>query len=254
MLFSKTTFLGIDPTAGDKPFVYAALDGEQHLLALGHGTIDDVLAFAAGQQSCMAAVCAPPRPNQGLMRTDHIRQALTPTPHPGRWENFRLADYQLRRFNLSIPQTPAVEEECPNWMRMGFLLHRRLAALGYCGYPAQDAERLVMEVYPYACYAALLGVLPFSKHSLEGRLQRQLVLFERELDLPDPMDFFEEVTRHRLLKGILPTDILYSPGELDALVAAYTAWLAAVNPEQVTLLGDPAEGQVVIPSAELKAY
>jgi predicted RNase H-like nuclease len=66
------------------------------------------------------------------------------------------------------------------------------------------------------------------------------------------MRFFEEITRHRLLQGILPTQDLYTPGELDALVAAFTAWKAATYPDQVTLLGDPQEGQMVLPVVELK--
>jgi len=254
MLFSKATFLGLDPTAGEKPFVYAALDQERRLLALAQGSIDDVLAFAAGQQHCLAAVCAPPRPNQGVMRREEVRRTLAVPPHPGRWENFRLAEYLLRQHNLSIPRTPADEEACPNWMRMGFKLHRRLEACGYCAYPDDQAPRQVLEVYPYACYAVLLDGLPLPKHTLEGRLQRQLVLHELKLEVPDPMDFFEEVTRHRLLKGILPMEMLFTPGELDALVAAYTAWLAAYHAEQVTCLGDAAEGQVVLPAAAIKVY
>lgn len=254
MLFTKATYLGIDPTAGGKPFVYAALDQEQRLLALGQGSIDDVLAFAAGQQTCLAAVCAPSGPNQGLMRQAELRQSLTPAPHPGRWENLRLADYLLRRHNLSIPHTLASESACPGWMRMGFQLHRRLEALGYCAYPHEQAARQRLEVYPYACYAVLLDGLPLPKHTLEGRLQRQIILYELKLHVPDPMDFFEEVTRHKLRKGLLPLDLLYAPGELDALVAAYTAWLAANHPDQVTLLGDPLEGQVALPGSDLKVY
>jgi hypothetical protein len=65
---------------------------------------------------------------------------------------------------------------------------------------------------------------------------------------------FEEITRHRLMHGILPLDTIYSPGELDALVAAYTAWLAGTHPEQITSLGAPEEGQIVLPAAELKAH
>jgi hypothetical protein len=110
-----------------------------------------------------------------------------------------------------------------------------------------------MEVYPHASYSVLLGVLPLQKHTLEGRLQRQLALYEQGLQVPDPMRFFEEITRHRLLKGILPLEELYSPGELDALVAAYTAWKTAVHPEDVALLGDPEEGQIVLPAVEIKA-
>jgi hypothetical protein len=66
------------------------------------------------------------------------------------------------------------------------------------------------------------------------------------------MNFFEEVTRHRLLKGSLPLDHLYQAGELDALAAAYTAFTAANHPNQITLIGAPEEGKLVVPVPELK--
>jgi Protein of unknown function (DUF429) len=253
MFYTNSTFIGIDPTAGEKPFVYAALDHDRQLLALGHGTIDDVMAFAAGQRQAVVAVCAPRRPNQGVMSRPEIRQDLTPPPTPGRWTNFRLSDYMLRQHNLSIPQTPAIEDDAPNWMRNGFALFHRLETIGYRTYPETGAERQDLEVYPYACYAVLLGILPFPKHTLEGRLQRQLALFERDVDVPDAMRFFEEITRHRLLNGVLPLETLFSAGELDALIAAYTAWLATLHSDQVTILGDPHEGQVVLPGVDLKS-
>jgi hypothetical protein len=74
------------------------------------------------------------------------------------------------------------------------------------------------------------------------------------LKIPDPMLFFEEITSHRLLNGVLPVEHLSSPGELDALVSAYTAWFAANHPDQLTLLGDAQEGQVAIPSINLKSH
>jgi hypothetical protein len=252
MLFAQTTFLGIDPTAGERPFTYAALDHELKLLALGQGSIDDVLAFAGGQRQAFVAVCAPRQPNQGVMARPEVRQNLAAPLHPGRWINFRLADYLLRQHNISIPQTPAQEQDCSGWMRMGFAVHRRLEEMGYRHYPHDDASLQSLEVYPHACYAALMGVLPFHKHTLEGRIQRQLALYEQDVNVPDAMRIFEEITRHRLLKGVLPLEALYSAGELDALVAAYTAWKAAHHPDQVCLLGDPTEGQIVVPEANLK--
>jgi hypothetical protein len=254
MFYTHKTFIGVDPTAGEKPIVYAAIDAELRLLALGRGNADDVLAFAAGQREAILAVCAPRQPNTGLMAQAEIRQNLHPPPNPGRWENFRLADYLLRQHGIPIPQTCSTEENCPNWMQQGFLFYRRLQALGYQSYPQEQAERQFLEVYPHAVYATLLDVLPLPKHSLEGRIQRQLALFKQELEIPDPMRFFEEITRHRLLKGVLPFDELYTPGELDALAAAYTAWQAATHPQAVTLLGDPDEGQVALPVQELKAH
>jgi predicted RNase H-like nuclease len=137
-------------------------------------------------------------------------------------------------------------------MQMGFMLHRKLHAMDYAFFPTEGKLRQVLEVYPYAAYAVLLGVLPLPKHSLEGRLQRQLALYEEKVRISDPMDFFEEITRHRLLRGILPLDDLHTPAELDALVAAYTAWKAALHPEKILLIGDAQEGQVVLPVSELK--
>lgn len=253
MLFSNhTTYVGIDPTAGQRPFAYAAIDQDRRLLALGHGEMEDVLAFAAGQREAYIAVSAPRRPNQGVLARREVRRELSPMPRSGRWVDFRLAEYLLRQHNIHVPQTSNKEESCPNWMQSGFQLHRRLEALGYQAYPADEALRQSLEVYPHACFAVLLGQEPFPKYSLEGRLQRQLALFEQKINVPDPMRFFEEITSHRLLRGILPLENLYSSGELDALVGAYTAWLAAHHPSQVCLLGDAQEGQIVLPVGELK--
>ena len=253
MFYDHPTFIGVDPTAGEKPVVYGAVDHELRLLALDRGNPDDILAFAAGQRQAIIAVCAPQRPNIGIMAKPEVRESLHPVPNPGRWENFRMADYMLRQHNISIPQTPSDETNCPKWMKKGFLLFRRLEELGYQCYPEKGAERQFLEVYPHAVYTVLLGVLPLPKHSLEGRLQRQLALFQADLEIPDPMRFFEEITRHRLLKGVLPFENLYTTAELDALAAAYIAWLAANHPEQITLLGDPGEGQIVLPGAEIKS-
>jgi hypothetical protein len=252
MLFTNTTFIGIDPTAGKKPFAYVALDGNLRLLALGHGGMDEVLAFVAGQREATVAVCAPRRPNQGIMKNPEVRERLSPPPRPGRWTNFRLAEYIIRQHNIHMPQTASQVEKCPRWMQMGFTLFQRLESLGYQAYPKEDGQRQSLEVYPHACYTVLLGVTPFHKHSLEGRLQRQLIMYESNINVADPIRLFEEITRHRLLQGILLDDDLCSPGELDAMVAAYTAWLAITDAERVSLIGDPGEGQITLPIGDLK--
>jgi hypothetical protein len=70
--------------------------------------------------------------------------------------------------------------------------------------------------------------------------------------IPDPMRLFEEITRHRLLQGVLPVADLYQPSELDALAGAYTAWMAANHPEGILMLGHPEEGQIILPVPDLK--
>lgn len=252
MFASHPTFIGIDPTAGHRPFTYATLDGDLRLMALGAAGIDEVLAFMAGQRQAFVGVCAPCRPNQGFMANPEVRESLTPPPRPGRWTGFRVAEYQLRQHNISSPQTPANESDCPAWIRMGFALYRRLANFGYQPFPANESLLQWLEVYPHASYCTLLGITPFPKNTLEGRIQRQLVLHNLHLHIPEPMDFFEEITTHRLLQGILPLKYIYTPAELDALVAAYTAWLVANQAEQISTLGHPQEGQIILPVAELK--
>lgn len=253
-LFNHSTFIGIDPTAGEKPFSYAALDQDLRLLALGSGSMDEVLAFTAGQRQAVVAICSPRQPNQGIMAKREVRQSLSPMPSSGRWMNFRLCDYLLRQHHITIPQTPAKIEECSQWMQNGFLLFRRLSDLGYGYYPVEGADRQMLEVYPHSAFAVLLGVLPFQKNSLEGRIQRQLILHEQRVNIPDPMRIFEEITRYRFLKGMLALDDLLSAGELDALVGAYTAWKAVTSPDQVILLGDEQEGQIALPGALKETY
>ncbi|MDP3450219.1 MAG: hypothetical protein Q8R87_06540, partial [Anaerolineaceae bacterium] len=68
------------------------------------------------------------------------------------------------------------------------------------------------------------------------------------LNVRDPMIFFEEITRHKMLIGQMPAGILISPVELNALIAAYTAWSAYTNPTGVTRLGDVNEGHIILPS------
>ena len=253
MLFNETSFIGIDPTAGKRPMAYAALDRDLSLIALGEGDLDAVTAFVAGQQSAYVAVNAPPRPNQGLMKQDEIRESLKPVPRPGRWEGFRVAEYLLYQRNIRTPRTRAQLKKCPTWMLMGFELYKRLTSLDYQPYLTMDAPRQWLEVYPYAAFTVLLGCHPFPKTAFEGRVQRQLVLHNQGLKIPDPMRVFEEITRYRILQGVLPFEDLYSARALDALAAAFTAWVSAVSPETVTLVGNPDEGQIVLPSAELQS-
>lgn len=250
MFATHTTFVGIDPTAGRRPFTYAALQDDLRVIALGKGDLNDVLAFAGGLHQAIVAIDAPQRPNQGLMERPEIRERLSPTPRPGRWTNFRLVEYLLRQHHINSYRTASVEEDCPMWMQVGFILYRRLAGLGYRQYP-QDTPLQWIEVYPHASYTALLDQLPFPKNSLEGRIQRQLILYENRLHIPDPMAFFEEITRYRLLNGVLPK-MIYQPSELDALVAAYVAWFTVHHPDRTTFLGDAEEGQIALPIPELK--
>jgi hypothetical protein len=252
MLFNNAVFVGIDPTAKGRPLTYAALDEDLQVIALKKADPRDVLAFLGSLNRAFVGVNAPQRPNQGLMKQEEIRQQLNPVPNPGSWTNFRVAEYQLFQHNIRIPHTDRDVEDCPSWMQGGFEIYKHLTEFGYHAYPEEDCPQQYLEVYPYAAYAVLLKRLPFPKKTLEGRLQRQVLLYSRSVEVPNAMRVFEEITRYRLLQGILPLERLHSAEELDALVAAYTAWLAAAEPDQMTLVGDPREGQIVLPCPVLE--
>jgi predicted RNase H-like nuclease len=137
-------------------------------------------------------------------------------------------------------------------MRNGFTLYKRLADFGFKDYPAEDQECQMLEVYPHAVCTVLLKKIPFLKKTLEGRLQRQLLLHSLSVAVPDPMRIFEEITRYKIMQGSLPLDDLYTVEELEALIAAYTAWKAATAPDEITRLGDPKEGEIIVPTRDLK--
>jgi hypothetical protein len=255
MLFTKMVFIGVSPASRKGYLNYAALNYYQEILALKRAGVEETLAFIGGQNEAYVAVAFPQRPNLGLMADENIRSSLNPVPRPGRWQGWRVAEYFLRMRGIMIRRTPGADEKCPVWMRKGFQFFASLERMGFQAYPQDDNPRQLLEVYAHAAYSVLLNRNPFKKATLEGRLQRQLALYAQRVDVADPMRVFEEFTRHRLLQGILPVDNLHTPRELDALVAAYTAWVAARRPKQITQVGDPREGQITLPIDEmLPAY
>lgn len=245
-----TVYIGIDPTAGRRPMDYAILDGELHLVARGLGKLDKVLDVVRAYSSAVVAVDAPQSPNAGLMATEARRKNYGLPANTITWADYKVGEYELRQRGIRLYNTPGEAEAAPKWMQLGFELYATLRVEGYQFYqPQTDAPRQMLEVHPHASYTVLLGHVPMRKDSLEGRLQRQLLLFREGVEIHDPMDILEEMTRHHLLEGTLALPGLFTHDELDALVSAYTAYLAARHPDRVTLVGDPDEGQIVIPVA-----
>ncbi len=241
--------MGIDLSGGQDPFTVAALDRDCRLVSLKAGGLEGVIAFLGELESAVVAVNAPPCPNKGLVRKSVERLGLTAGHLRG--TDLRLAEQELRQRGILVSPTPSRMETCAPWMQAGFSLYTYLLEMGYMPYPSESAPRQWLETHPHAAYCALLGHLPLPKPTLEGRLQRQLVLHANDVGIKDPMEFFEEVTRHWLLKGVLPMQHIYTPEQLDALVAALTACLAARGTAGVTGIGDRSEGQIVLPVEDL---
>lgn len=252
MFLTNSIYVGVDPASGRKDFTYAALDTSLSLIALADADLDELLTFLDGQESAIVAVNAPAQVNRSLVKKKLEKENLSPG-HTFRGIDMRLVEHELRERGIAVSGTPSREDFCPAWMQAGFALYQKLFAMDFKPYGTEEAARQVLETHPYACFCALAENIPFPKPTLEGRLQRQLILNDRGLHITDGMSFFEEITRFKLIRGILPTDVLYSPEQLDVLVAAYTAWAAVQRPGEVTFLGDKQEGQIVLPVRELKA-
>jgi hypothetical protein len=118
------------------------------------------------------------------------------------------------------------------------MFYEQLENLSFRPYPAQNETRQWLKADADEAFSALLQKKLLSRRTLEGRIQRALVLYDRGLQISDPMEFFEEITRYKLIQGILPLENLYTPKELDALVAAYVAWMTVNRPGQIERLPD----------------
>ncbi len=250
MLLSGSVFVGVDPTAAHKAFTFAALDHDLTVLRLAEGELEEVVDFLASQPAAVVAINSPSHLNAGMVRQS--AENISPSVRHLRGVELRVAEHELRQRGIQVSGTSAREALCPAWVRLGLSLYGALAAAGFEPYPSEDCPHQWLETHPQAAYCALLGRSPLSKAAVEGRLQRELVLFERGLRIHDPMSYFEEITRHRLLNGILPSELVYLPEQLDALVAAFTAWIAVEKKSELTRLGNEQEGYISLPVASLK--
>jgi len=125
------------------------------------------------------------------------------------------------------------------------MFYEQLEKMSFRPYPAQNERRQWFRADADESFRALLQRKLLARRTLEGRIQRALVLYDQGLQISDPMEFFEEITRYKLMQGILPFENLYSSKELDALVGAYVAWMTANKPGQFIM-----QGEFILPTQE----
>lgn len=233
------TFIGIDVQAIQKPYFYTALNSDLEIIATGHGRLADILAYLAGQSSALAAVNGPicaEKPGGESLQSGLFDQPAS----RGEFVVSRTGDAELAARGYTFPVTGKIQERSVN-------LVSGLQELGYVIFGNTDSARTYFETQCDAACWLTTGSIPYDSRSLEGRLQRQLLLCEFGLSLKDPMVFLEEFTRHRLRTSQVPMEQVLPAHELRALQAAAIAWLAVSRPEKVDRLGKTGEGEIILP-------
>ena len=250
---TEELYLGVDLTSGKRPWSLVALDGDLRIVERRSGPMEAILEFVQPLEAAVVAVDAPAAPSAGLMRQTGVRRRLGLTSRDKRWADWRVCEFELRRRNLRLYHTPSSVRAAPGWMRAGFKFYRRLESLGFIALVerAPQVTRLHLEVHPHACFAVLLGRRPVLKSGLEGRMQRQMTLYMEGIDLPNPTDAFEAITRQTILQGRWPLEDLLDHDDLDALAGAYTAYLARQRPGRISQVGERDEGLITLPADEL---
>ena len=124
-------------------------------------------------------------------------------------------------------------------------LTKKLAQAGFEPFSPKRQSKQWLETKTQDCFHILSGHSLLPRRSLEGRLQRGAILYEQGIQIKDPVDMFEEITRFKLIQGILPLEELPSSHELDALMAAYLAWMSLNRPGQIV-----PKGEFVLPAEE----
>jgi hypothetical protein len=222
------TFLGIHLSENRHTLTFAALDGERRILALASGGVEEGMAYAAGAGSALICLDVPYGQDGST-----IREWEQDNPHsPPSW---------------SITRKPGAPHHSAAWKLRGRAVYQQLADHGYRPFPVVEAPRQWLESQPEAGFCCLLGQRPLPADTLEGRMQRQMALVAQDLGLPNPMDFLEEITRHKLLTGQLPLEMISPQAELDALVLALTAWRMGTQPEEGSQIGPGGEHTLYLP-------
>jgi predicted nuclease with RNAse H fold len=207
-------YVGIDPTSAPRrPSAFAVLDDQGSLHDLGFVHEDDhILALAQGRRPRYVAIDAPLSLPEGMCCLKESCPCA-PVSHDG----LKAAERALLKEGVGLFRT--TKRSIIKLMvcrAMG--LRRKLEEGGYA----------VMEVYPYASKVRLFGRPIPKKTTKAGRqwLRQRL---------------------EGLAPGLREQRRPLCHDELDAIVAAYTAYLRGQG--EAEAVGDPQEGVIYVPRA-----
>lgn len=231
-------FIGVTVSSNNPGFSFAVLNDEKELLAVSQGSLKDAVAYMAGLSQGCAAISAPQK--LGVPKSGQHKKTTK--------RSLRDIDIILQQYGIEVDSMGSTPQTCPTRIRNGFAFYTQLVNLGFEPYLEEEPKpRQFFETQADAVFIGLCGLRLYPSETLEGRLQRQLILYEQDVPVADPMQFLEEITRYKLMHGNLPLEQIYQPTELNALVCALTAWQVIHTPETIHPMGNPDEGLVYLP-------
>ncbi len=205
-------YLGIDPTSAPRrPSAFAVLDGQGTLHDLGLvGEDDDILALARRWRPRYLAIDAPLSLPNGMCCLEESCSCAPASP-----DGLKAAERALLKEGIGLFRATK-RSIIKAMVYRAIALRRALEERGYA----------VMEVYPYASKVRLFG-RPIPKKTTKAG---QHWLRER---------------LERLVPGLSEHEGRLGHDELDAIVAAYTAYLHGQG--QTEAVGDREEGVIYVP-------
>jgi predicted nuclease with RNAse H fold len=230
-------FIGIDVHL--KSLMVAVLDDKLNICQLTSFETEQAAELIREAKPSVIGIDAPYKLNQGLMNHEDYRQKLQ-NNLKGHY-NKKVSEYELSRRNIQPFSTPGHISKLVGWnawMWAGFKLYNQIEDLGYeliTSKRGNASGKGFGEVFPHACFTTMLGYIPSAKETERGLSERVQLLKDQGVK-----DVELWVTGGKGIKG----------DKLDALMAAYTAYL--VSKEAVSFVGEPSEGEIILPVAELK--
>jgi hypothetical protein len=240
-------YVGIELSGSRKGFTCAILNSGLRIEFLGALTPLEWQTIIGNAKMVVAGVNSPLTMNLGYMADPEYRSQLKLANQNARTRELRVCEYLLGERGILCARSPKDVGKFSLSLQRSLKFASELGMLGFQFWPSSGAVWQMFESHADGAYQALLGIRPFPSASLEGRIQRQLMLQSKGIPVPDAMEFFEEVTRHRLLSGKLPEEKILSVVKLNALAAAFTAWTAASRPGECAVVGEADEGVIILP-------
>jgi predicted nuclease with RNAse H fold len=231
-------FIGVD--VHKEKLTVANIDKNLNIELIDNMDTQELIEYVKNRENLIIAVDAPYKLNHGFMSNDQYRMALN-CKLKGHY-NKKVSEYELSRRGINPFSTPGSIDQITgwkDWMKTGFNLYAKLEELGYKEISINRYKENIhgfIEVFPHACFTVLLDYIPSKKDTAEGLKER--------------IDILEKVGFKDVDKILQGSGKHEKTDKLDALVAAYTAYLTYKG--SVTFVGDLREGHIVLPTINLK--